>query len=271
MQKHYKKIDKTSGAFFTLGFFLSKLSHLPLHFLSTAFNLLSLLLYFIGYLTWLLASTLHPDSHPRQEKWYGFTQFKKQHSLSAVIGTMATCLAVASLFLHPLLIPCLWLYLISNAIWSIAEYHKYKQPPAFDENYSHTKQKSYFSYTGCATTVSLFVALSTTLNILFPALAFFVVPFFLVLSVGLALAAVAFWADHQFGKHQPTHQHSSYEILRESLKLTAHDNPLEKLEPQRPQSYSHNRGRRFFYDTHETASPKTERHLSADVFGIGSP
>lgn len=266
MKQHYKKIDKTSGVFFTAGFFLSKISHLPLHFLSTVFNLIALLLYLVGYLTWLVASFFHPETQARQEKWYGFTEFKKQYFISAGIGTVATLLAVATtLFLSALLIPGLWLYLISNVFWVLAEYHKLKNPHEFDEDYSHTKQRSYFSYSLCATGISLVIALSTTLNILFPPLSFFVVPFFFVLGIGLSIATLCFWIDHKFGNHTPRTEQVSYKQITDALDAKASNRKNEKLVCQDPSSYSHSkRGRRLFDSDTEQSMPSMNNSGTSD-------
>lgn len=200
-------LDSISGYFFFAGLITSKLKTIPLMLLSPIFNLASLIAYLVGYVTWHIAALCYPH-HPRKPKhWYSFAELKEQYQLAALIGTLATVLCFA---FPPLIVPALWLYTISNILWSIAEYHKKEHPPAHDETFSSTKQALYVRYAVLVTIASIITTIAATAILFFPPMGFA-----LLLGasiVGGTLTAIAFyyWGKSSFGKHQPDKINHSY-------------------------------------------------------------
>ncbi len=233
MISHFKKIDKLSNIFFIMGLFFSKLHYFPLYFLSGLFNLVALSFYLLGYITWLTASFLHPDTAINDEEWYGFAQFKQQYSISALIGTVATVLTLATLFSQILILPSAWLFLVSNVFWCIAEYHKLKNPPAYGD-YSHTQQTSYLNYCITSTSLSFFVAAMTTLTFCIPPTAIFTVPFSLLVGAGFSLVSFYYWRDYRFGKHEICSV-SSFQAIGEYIELDEiNQNPASRCSVDLP-------------------------------------
>lgn len=213
-----KKLDKASGIFFFTGFLLSKLQYIPSPLVSALFRFISLGIYSLAYLTWFLASLLHPDQKEQHyRKWYGFAQIKEQFLFSSLIGFIATILSVAAVFVPPLLPIAALLFFIGNLMWAIGEYHKFKSPPPLDQNFSMARQKSYVSYAATSTAISLVAAIAATLIFFFPPLAIPITIFSVLVCIGLGALAFEFWLNSNFGKVAPTPVTESYQQINESL------------------------------------------------------
>ncbi|QMT60430.1 hypothetical protein [Legionella sp. PC997] len=213
-----QKLDKASGIFFFAGFLLSKLQYIPFPLAASIFRFLSLGVYGLAYLSWFTACHLHPDHPEHYRKWYGFAQIKEQFIFSSAIGFTATVISVAAIFVPALFPPAAWLFLLGNIIWAIGEYHKLKNPPPADENFSSTRQKAYVSYAVTSTAISLVAALAATFILLFPPLAIPITIFSLLICVGLGALAFEFWLNANLGQHEPDLRPDSYFEMTETLK-----------------------------------------------------
>lgn len=212
-----KYLEKASGAFFFSGFMLSKFQYLPFPIVAAAFRFVSLGIYLLGYSMWFLASLMQPEHKRKDTKWYGFAKFKEQFLFSSLIGFIATVVSVVAISM-PILFPlAAWLYVLGNAMWAIGEYHKLKNPPAHDENFSYERQKSYFKYTATTTLISLVAAISSCLIIAFPLATIPITFFSLGICIGLGAFAFENWLDSAFGNHKPEHKIGSYNKLDSQL------------------------------------------------------
>lgn len=226
-----QKLDKASGVFFFTGFLLSKLQYIPFPLASAIFRFVSLGIYSLAYLSWLTASLLHPDHPVNYRKWYGFAQIKEQFLLSSFVGLTATIISVAAVFIPALFPPAAWLFLIGNAIWAIGEYHKFKNPPKEDANYSSARQKSYVSYAVTSTSISLVAAVAATLIFFFPPMAIPITIFSLIICAGLGALAFEFWLNCTFGNHKPDQTPESYTEMGDSLGPSISEEPSNSPEP----------------------------------------
>lgn len=194
--RYAARLEKISNAFFLSGFFISKAQHIPIPIVSSIINLISLVMYFLGYLLWYLGSFIFPNRQRSEDQWYGFAQFREQYKLAAIIGLIATALSIVAIMIPIFILPASWLFLISNAIWTVSEYHKLKNPALYEPNVSVSQQDAYVSYAITMSVISLLTALSTSLILLFPALA---LPIFFgatLIGVGMGVLAFEFWLKH---------------------------------------------------------------------------
>lgn len=222
-----QRLDTASGVFFFSGFMLAKLQYIPVSLVATAFRFLSLAMYLAAYSLWFASTLLKPSQEEQKDKWYGFAKIKEQFLLSSFIGFTATVLSIAAIFV-PVLFPiAAWLFLLGNTVWAIGEYHKLKNPPVDDENFSYSRQKSYMSYAAVTSSMSLVTALAATLMLVFPPLTVPITLFSLLITIGLGVLAFEYWLDFNFGNHQPAPKSNSYCEMEESLGSSiSHDNDL---------------------------------------------
>lgn len=198
-----QKLDKMSGFFFFSAFMLSKLQYLPFALVAGTFRFLSLGFYLTGYGLWFASNYLRPGHQQHHNEWYGFAKMKEQFILSSAIGFIATALSVAAVFFPVLFPPAAWLFVLGNVVWAIGEYHKLKNPPKDDDNFSTPRQKAYLAYTVTTTGISLIAAVSATLMILFPPAIVPITIFSLLLCTGLGFLSFEFWLNSSFGAHKP--------------------------------------------------------------------
>lgn len=215
--RHAKRLDKASGLFFLMGFVFSKLQSIPLVFVSAIFNLLSLLCYLTAYSLWLAACERYPDQPSHINSWYGTVQFKSQHKVAAVLGTLAILTCLAAIAFPPALIPAAWLFLVSNILWCVAEYHKMCHPPVYDEEYSSKRQAVYIRYALLMTSASLVTALATTLVFCFPPAAFATLITATILCLLINLAALHDWVEFTWVKHPPDTWNESHTVIINEL------------------------------------------------------
>ncbi|MDX1838269.1 hypothetical protein DIZ81_10355 [Legionella taurinensis] len=215
--RHAKRLDKASGFFFLMGFVFSKLQTIPIVFVSSLFNLLSLMCYLTAYTLWLAACERYPDHPPRTQSWYGLVQFKNQHKVAAVLGTLAILICVAAIAFPPALIASAWLFLVSNVLWCIAEYHKMRHPPVYDKEYSSKRQAVYMRYALLMTSASIVTAVATTLVFCFPPAALATLITATILCLLINLVALQDWVVFTWVKHPPdaweqSHTHMNNEL-----------------------------------------------------------
>jgi hypothetical protein len=198
-----KILDKLSGFSFTLGMIASKIQFIPINLATPFLNLASLMLYLLGYSLWYVSSHFYPEHHPEYTKWYGFAQFKEQNSYAAFLGILGALTSMAALALPVLALPAAWIFFGCNVFWTMAWYHKLKNPLK-DEPYSEAYQRSYLSYSLAITTMGLVGALATTLVFIFPAITIPALALSGALSIGLGLVALDFFLDFTFNDHKKT-------------------------------------------------------------------
>lgn len=196
------KLGKASSFFFFSGFVISKIQYLPVAIVSSALTLLSLGMYFIGYALWFISSHFHPDQKIANEEWYSFAQFKEQFLYASILGLIGTLLSITAIFFPVVLVPAAWLYVGSNILWAIGEFHKLNNPPVDDENFNYEKQNNYLSYALTMTTIALIAATATTLVYFFPPIALTVILTSSIICVGLGLLAAEHWLNSNFGDYK---------------------------------------------------------------------
>ncbi|HRD68610.1 MAG TPA: hypothetical protein PK657_00550 [Legionella sp.] len=228
-----KKLSNASSYFFFSGFIVSKIRFLPFVVVTPILTLVSLLLNCIGYTIWFISSHFQQEHERDETKWYGFAQFKDQHLLAASLGLMATTLSIISIVLPLIFIPAVWLFFASNVVWCTGEYHKWKNPPQDDENYSATRQEKYFAYTRAMAMTALINAISSTLIIMFPPLSIPLLIGATLLCLGPVLLAAENWMEFKFGNHKQLTQcrpSTSYDVIEKSLQLEV--SPMKKIKPR---------------------------------------
>jgi hypothetical protein len=196
LDKISKFLLKMSNYTFGAGLVGSNLMRIPV--LSQLLAIPVSVLWLIGYGTWYIGSTLYNKQVPRKtESWYGFADFKKQHQISALIGTIATVLC----FIVPTLIaPIAWLYTISNIFWAISTHHQYKMPPKDDPNYSTAKQRIYSYLANVTTLMSLITAIAATVVFFLPLTAPILVPIVSGVCGVLTIAVFTLLGKYLLGK-----------------------------------------------------------------------
>lgn len=204
------KLGKVSSFFFFTGLVFGKAQYLPIPIVSTILNVLSLLSYLMAYSFWFISSHFYPNHTQHKNEWYGFAQFKEQYLAASVLGLLATSFSLAALLVPVLLIPAAWIFLASNLMWTFAEYHKFYNPPTYDENYSHSYQDAYLSHAITITSMSVIATISATLVFLFPPITLHVFVVSSILLLGLTLLAAETWLNFNFGGHKPNPPETSY-------------------------------------------------------------
>jgi hypothetical protein len=155
-------LDMLSGKLFMGGLILSKLNMPSIaRSLSYIISTISLVCYLIGYLFWLITTQFYP--HLPYPTWSIFSSLSEQYQASALIGLIA---CIICLFFPVYMVPALWMFVVSNALWCLAEYSKlqYKEAAQLDI----TSQYYYFTYTKLATLVSIITALAASASFCFP-------------------------------------------------------------------------------------------------------
>ncbi|KTD20801.1 Uncharacterised protein [Legionella lansingensis] len=238
MQKA-NRLDTASSAFFSLGFVVAQLRYSPFSLLSALSNIGALFFYSIGYGLWLLACQLYPNYPRQKDHWYGFAEVKDQHIIAAVIGAAAIACCIVGILVPAALVPASWLFFLSNAVWCIAEYHKQKNPPKDDDEYSGTKQSAYVRCACVSTLMTLTPAIAATISLFFPPAA--LIAFIASTTLGGCLGSVAIycWVEYNFNSTDIPHK-ESYEVFTETL-----GSPRKSDELQ-----------------HVSQSPKNEKHTS---------
>lgn len=212
------KLSSASSYFFVSGFIIGKIQYFPIPLVVSVTNLLSLACYFMGYGLWFVSSHFYPEHTPMDNEWYGFTQFKEQYLYAATLGIIATVMSACAIAFPVLAIPAAWLFVISNSIWAVGEYHKLQNPPTYDPKYSHSRQDTYLSYAITMTAIGTITALSVTLSFLFPAIMIPVVVISAITCLGLGVLAADYWLDCAFNDHKagfPTDH--SYKQMQQSF------------------------------------------------------
>ncbi|RMX18642.1 hypothetical protein [Legionella jordanis] len=179
-----------------MGFLTSQLQHSPHPFISALANLASLFFNSIAYGLWLAAAQLYPDYPRKKDHWYGFAEIKKQHLVAAAIGALAIVVCIAGIVIPPFLVLGSWLFFTSNLFWCIAEYHKQKNPPGNDLNFSVAKQEAYVRYAILNTLITLIPAVTATIALFFPPAA--LLAFVASVTLGICLGSVSIYCWFEY-------------------------------------------------------------------------
>lgn len=219
----FSKLNKARGFCFAAAVIIGKVPYFSLTIFTPILNLCSLGFYLLAYTLWLISTHYYPE-HTKHKKWYGFAQFKEQHSIAATLGIIASVMSVFAIVSSIVLIPAAWIFLVGNLIWLTSEYHKFNNPFEEDELYSTELQKTYITYAGSVTTISLIGAISTTLMFVFPPIAFSLFVASTCICVGLSLLSLEYWLSYNakaYNHKPPTLEKkgSSYQRIMPSLAL----------------------------------------------------
>ncbi len=248
MSSHIAKhLDKGSGYLFFIGFTASKLRNIPIGIVAIAFNLISLLTYLIGYIMWHAAALLYPHYPRKRTHWYGFSAFKTQYEIAALIGMVSAITAIICLAAPVLILPTAWLYAVSNIIWLVSELHKKNHPPPYDEHFSSAKQSHYLRYSTLATVSSIVTAVGLTIGLFLPPVAFAVVTAATVISIAVTIVGLYYWGKCVFGSYEPDKIAHSYGLVdklggkgnlenNQDAKNDLSDSPLSDPRSVTPQS-----------------------------------
>lgn len=223
---HAKRLDKTSGIFFFLGFVAHKLTYIPVVLVSMTSNILSVALYLIGYILWLIACQIYPDYPALPKHWYAFTQFKNQYKASAILGILAFILGTVGIFFPLCLLPAAWLLALSNIIWCIGEYHKKNHPPRYDPGYSNAHQSLYLAYTITTTSIAIVAAIAATIAFVFPPTTLITLLVSGIVSLFLGALAFNLWVEFSFGKFKPDAENKKEYSLANGSYTTFHNKKL---------------------------------------------
>lgn len=192
MKRSTEILDKISGYFFLAGFVSSKLRYIPIFFLSQLLTITSLATYLIGYSAWYFAALTYPNYPRKHQAWYGFSEFKEQYQLASLLGTLATIICIVSGALSWVVL-ALWLYTLSNLIWSISEYHKRENPAPYEPGFSAERQTIYIKYALIVTVISALAAIAGTIAITVPIIAAFSLTFSTIVGNALTILALYYW------------------------------------------------------------------------------
>ena len=223
MSIYSEALDRVSGGLFLLGFVTSKLRSVPIVLLSKILDAISIIAYLIGYIAWLGAGLYYPDRPRKVENWYGFAQFKEQYQVAAILGIVATIFCIVT---PMLIVPTAWLYTISNFVWAVSEYHKKHNVYLNDGETTSDKQDTYLRYAVLVTLSSIIAAVASTLVLIFPQSAFFVLSTSSVLGAISSIGSIYYWT--KFYYHDFTVKHS-YNVVTENL-LDLLDNVQDEYE-----------------------------------------
>jgi hypothetical protein len=225
-------LGRTSSFFFFLGFMLSKLQYLPFSAFSATFRMISLGFYLGAYATWFLASFFQDGHFKKENRWYGFAKIKEQHLLASLLGFVATVLSLAAIFTPILFIPAAWIFLAGNVIWTISEYHKLKNPPHSNEDFSYMRQRAYVMYSMTTTTIGLVTAVAASLMLVFPLASVPITVFSLFICVGLGFYAFEKWLDSSLGDHEPIIKRGSFNVMTNELGPSCSNDKKNSPEPK---------------------------------------
>lgn len=224
-----RTMDKASGMFFFAGFFASKLKTLPFATFSLITYITSLSLFLLGYSFWLIACHFYPDHARLYGHWFALREFREQSKTSALLGLIGIIGCFTAFMFPPIILPALWLIVGSNIIWSVSQFHKMRNPPHYEEDFSSTRQSAYLNYVLIMTAVSLITALSATIAVMIPPIGATVLTLSAIYGFLVTLGAFYFWFECNLGEHQPdTLRNKSYKQM--SLDLSLNHEPHLKLD-----------------------------------------
>lgn len=212
---HAARLDKASNAFFLLSFIFSKIKLIPYTFIPVIASFISLCFSGLGYLMWLIASSLHPEEQYPTPQWHGFIPFRKQHIIASVFGLVASALSIAGLFIPIFFIPSIWIFLASNVTWTISEYHKMHNPPQDDPTYSNFRQSNYFVYAAVLTLMTLITTVASTLAFITPLAATTLLLMGTIINVAFGGVAAKCWFDFNYTSqaHAPQSSYSNMNLF----------------------------------------------------------
>jgi hypothetical protein len=222
-----KFLDAMVSYLFLIGFFASKLKDIPIAIVTLILSGISLAAYMVGYFLWFFAALLYPDQPRRKDFWWGFAQFKEQYQFASLLGAIACIMVLVAPAIF--LVPALWIFTVSNLMWSFAEHHKIYNPPINAPDFSRERQALFFRYVALMTAVCLITTICITLAFFFPPLSF--LAFILPVTIGNIITIGAFYYCGQclFGEFKPDHSyvqlanHLAFDLVKEPANID-HEN-----------------------------------------------
>lgn len=209
------KIDIASATFFVIAFMFAKSQFLLPSFLAMISNLISLSLYFIGYILWSIAALCFPQNKAPKKPLLGIQDFKQPYLAASLLGFLATVCCVLALSAPIFLLPAAWIYFLSNCLWCLAELHKMIHPPFWTAENPPQKQQYHFIYTSLICFLSFLSAVATTLTFCIPAATMSLFIASVVIGAVLGFVALSFWFAYSLSG--PTQKRLSYQDILVNL------------------------------------------------------
>jgi hypothetical protein len=211
-----KKLNTCSGIFFLIGSCLYKLQHIPIPAVSFVLKMISLGFYLIGYILWGIA--FRPTQLDLISHWSWIAHEHLHHMVAAITGFAATILCILS-FINPLLLIIgLWIYVLSDIIWCVAEYKTWQDPA----RPLSLAQQAYVGYAVCLTLIAITMAITA----FFP-------PTFLAIFVAAGISAGigvigAYFYSQSWQDNNDQNFESSYQQI--GVDLGTEEKPSQDLE-----------------------------------------
>jgi hypothetical protein len=223
--------DRWSGYLFLIGYVTAKLRYLPFGLMAGIFNLVSILTYLAGYLSWYVAALLYTGHTRRHERWFGFAELNFQYEITALLGTIASIMAIICIAAPVLIVPTAWIFAISNLLWAISEHHKNDNPMPDDITFSSKRHTHYLRYATLSAISSTIMAVGLTLGLLIPPVAVSLVAATTITAAIITVVSLYYWGRHAFGSYKPDRVSHSYEKLADGLGCELTHNPLAQPSP----------------------------------------
>ena len=219
-----KNINWLNNFLFLVANISAKLKLITNPALAGILNIIALSAYLLAYLTWSMLAWLSDSPERLKDKFYGFEKYQDQQLIAAVIGLITTLLCI---IIPQLIIPILWLYTISNIIWSISEYHLQQNPP---QDILVERQSLYFKYSIYLTSNSAISAISLSLIFLMPQLAPIITISSFAIGFIVAIPTIYFWLQYICYEDPTLKPIEEIEITGSSYKEIRHS--LPRLAPK---------------------------------------
>jgi hypothetical protein len=185
-------LDKVAGKILLAGFLINRIKDIPMGPISHLLSMISIASYLLAYSLQILTSTYY-DQSPQ-----AFFNYSLLFQLQAICGAAASLMII----IHPSLwLPCLWLFVIANFCWYLAEQFRQQNPTYYPKMPSN--RQNYLKYSLC-------LGISITCSAIMGTIAVFLPQCFgSLMAIGLALNYLAtiiaffylFQADH-FSENQ---------------------------------------------------------------------
>lgn len=195
----FEKLSKFS---FGIGLVVKNLMRIP--GFAEVLALPAAVLWLIGYSTWYIGTLYFEENRTRRrDKWYGFVEFRQQHLMAALVGTIATTLCI---FFPLMIAPTAWLYAISNLLWTLGVIHEKNTPQPENDEFSADKQAFFAKFSLTVTLASIVVAISVTATIIFPLAAPILIPVAGIIGSLLTLLSAGFFIKFSAGSFETDKQ-----------------------------------------------------------------
>jgi len=230
------KLDRISTLFFVIGGFFSQTKLIPLGPYNAVLYSISMFFNFTAYFIWLISSRLYPDE-PKLNRWYGFAKYKNQHLSAALFGILSLIAGGLSFAFPFMLIPAAWLFVFSDLVWFIGEYHKFQNPNTRDKDCNGKQQNAYLTYVALMTMIATVIAIATMLTVFIPTFTALIAFFSTITCLTLGLFAIEKLFYFSMSKTELSTKNSKLNIIAiepdpESIEMVEHyPHPLYNQQP----------------------------------------